>query len=444
MQAFEILLPLALILGLTKLMGLGSKKLGLPAVIGMLVAGLLIGLLKFIPWQPLQYMLFSENVKQWLDVFSKIGVVLIMFSTGLETDLKLLKQSGKASILITSFGVVVPLGLGTLLAFLFKQGDNILGYLFYGAILTATSVSVVVATLKELGKLNTRVGASIVCSAVLDDILGIVLLSVLSGFAPNHGAVHQSDFLPEFWTDAPWWLVIIKIVVFFAFAVGLGLLLRKGFKKIEEKHPHNRRVPIYCIVICFVYAYVAEKFFGVADITGAYIAGLVLGGTLSETRYVEQKADTLGYMFFSPIFFATIGMNIEFSSISPTFILFGLCFVIAALVGKVGGCFVASKLCRYTNKESLQVGIGMMVRAEVILICTQKGIDAGVVSSAIFPFVFIIIIASSIIAPILLKVTFKEKGGANNTLEKPNVEIENIESNTSIESIQSVSSEDKI
>lgn len=409
MKAFEILLPLALILGLTKLLGLGAKKIGMPAVIGMLVAGLLLGLVKYIPSNTIHYMFFSEKITEWLSVFSKIGVVLIMFSTGLGTDLKLLKQSGKASIVITSFGVIVPLALGTLLAFLFKQGDNILGYMFYGAILTATSVSVVVSTLKELGKLNTKVGASIICSAVIDDILGIVLLSVLSGFAPNGSSSDSGSFLPSYWTDAPFWLVIIKIITFFVLAIGGGLLIRKLFKKIEDKYPHNRRVPIYAIVVCFIFSYVAEEIFGVADITGAYIAGLILGGTLRETIYVEDKADMLGYLFFSPIFFATIGMNVEFDNISLNFLAFGLCFVVVALVGKVLGCFVASKMCRYTNRESLQVGIGMMVRAEVILICTQKGIDAGLVSTSIFPFVFIIIILSSILAPILLKVTYKRE-----------------------------------
>ena len=150
MSAFEILLPLALILTLTKLLGLGSQRIGLPAVIGMLIAGLLIGLLKLIPCEPLKNMFFSKEIEGWLKVFSKIGVVLIMFSTGLSTDLKQLKSSGAASVVITLFGVVVPMALGTLVAWAFHQGGGFLGYLFYGAILTATSVSVTVAAVKEL------------------------------------------------------------------------------------------------------------------------------------------------------------------------------------------------------------------------------------------------------------------------------------------------------
>jgi len=161
MEPFELLLPLALILLLSKLMGLGAHKCGMPAVIGMLIAGVLIGLLKFIPWAPLQHAFFSEDVNFVLSVMSKIGVVLIMFSAGLGTDLKKLKQTGVASVVITAFGVAVPMLLGWLVASLFFGFANVLSNLFYGAILTATSVSVTVAVLKELGRLDSKVGASI-------------------------------------------------------------------------------------------------------------------------------------------------------------------------------------------------------------------------------------------------------------------------------------------
>ena len=416
MHAFEILLPLALILSLTKLLGLGSHKLGVPAVIGMLVAGVLIGLLKYIPCEPLQQMLFPEEGKGILDVFAKIGVVLIMFSTGLGTELKQLKSAGKPSLIITAFGVICPMALGFLASWLFLPkdsifiaGSEILTHLFYGAILTATSVSVTVATLKELGKLNTTVGTSIVAAAVIDDVIGIIVLSVLTGFTGTSSAtLSHTSFLPDWWVNAEWWLVTIKIIAFFIIAISLGLLLRKAFNKMEHLYPHNRRVPILAICVCFVYAYVAEKIFGVADITGAYVAGLVLGGTLQETPYVEVKADMLGYMFFSPIFFANIGINLDFSGFSVSFLLFGIVYVVAAIVGKLGGCMAAGLLCKFDKHDSFRIGCGMMVRAEVVLICTQKGIDAGLVDPTVYPFVFAIIMLTSILAPILLKISYKK------------------------------------
>jgi Kef-type K+ transport system membrane component KefB len=213
--------------------------------------------------------------------------------------------------------------------------------------------------------------------------------------------------LPEWWDNAAWWLVCLKIIAFFILAIGVGILLRKLFNKMEGRYPHNRRVPILAIGACFVYAYVAEKIFGVADITGAYVAGIMLGGTLQETNYIEDKTDILGYMFFSPIFFANIGMNLDFSGFTGSFALFGVCYVIAAIIGKLGGCSLAAKLCKYSNKDSFRVGCGMMVRAEVVLICTEKGISGGLVSSAVYPFVFIIIIVTSILAPLLLKLSYK-------------------------------------
>ena len=417
MEPFEILLPLALILFLTKSLGLGAHKLGLPAVIGMLVAGVLIGLLKYVPGEAFHALFFSDDIKEWLSVFAKIGVVLIMFSTGLGTDLKQLKAAGKPSIVITAFGVIVPMALGALVAWaflpaesLFMPDHKLLTYLFYGAILTATSVSVTVATLKELGKLNTKVGTSIVAAAVIDDIIGIVILSVLTGFTSTEsGGGEAASFLPEWWENAEWWLVCLKIVAFFVIAIALGLFLRKAFNCMEHKYPHNRRVPILAICACFVYAYIAEKIFGVADITGAYVAGLVLGGTLQETPYVEVKADILGYMFFSPIFFANIGINLDFSGFNVGFLLFGFFYVLAAIVGKLGGCSVASLLCCYEKKDAFRIGCGMMVRAEVVLICTQKGIDAGLVDPTVYPFVFVIIMVTSILAPILLKASYKSE-----------------------------------
>lgn len=405
MEAFEILLPLAVILLLSKLMGLGAHKCGMPAVLGMLIAGILIGLLRYIPWDPLYNAFFGDFVTDVLSVMSKIGVVLIMFSAGLGTDLKKLKQTGVASIVITSLGVIVPMGFGALTAYLFMPEAGALSNLFYGAILTATSVSVTVAVLKELGKLDSKVGTSIVAAAVIDDVIGIVILSVLTGFSGG-GEGGGWD-----WSNPGAGLVVIKIVVFFIAAIAVGVGLRKLFDLMERKAPHNRRVPIISLAACFVYAYVAEKVFGVADITGAYLAGLLLGGTLSETPYVESKVDEMGYLIFSPIFFAFIGMsNIQyFAQIDLKFLGFGVVYVIAGLLGKLLGCGLGAKVCKFSFRDSFRVGIGMMVRAEVVLICTEKGVSAGLVDAKIYPFVIVIILLSSILTPILMKGSYKRE-----------------------------------
>ncbi len=434
MEAFEILLPLALILLFAKLMGLGTHRLGMPAVIGMLVAGILIGVLQFIPWAPLQDALFSTDIMSALKIMSKIGVVLIMFSAGLGTDLKKLKQTGVASVVITIFGIFVPMLFGFLVAFLFDYftpisltnepgaiGEfNLLSDLFYGAILTATSVSVTVAVLKELGKLDSKVGTSIVAAAVIDDVIGIIILSVLTGFASGTG---ENTGWSWFSPNAP--MVVIKIVIFFIAAIGLGILLRMLFNVMERKSPHNRRVPIISLAACFLYAYFAEKIFGVADITGAYLAGILLGGTLSETPYVESKVDQMGYLFFSPIFFANIGIaNIKmFSSINLQFLAFGAIFVVAALLGKILGCGVGAKITKFNYRESLRVGLGMMVRAEVILICTEKGVACGLVNPAVYPFIILIILISSV-TPVFMKLSYRREEKRLTTLQEPNENAE--------------------
>ena len=407
MEAFELLLPLAVILLLSKLMGLGSHKCGMPAVIGMLMAGILIGLLEFIPWAPLQEAFFGDEIRFVLSVMSKIGVVLIMFSAGLGTDLKKLKQTGVAAIVITALGVVVPMFLGWLVASLFFGFQNVLSNLFYGAILTATSVSVTVAVLKELGKLDSKVGASVIAAAVIDDVIGIIILSVLTGFSSGG----EAEATGWNWFSPNAGLVVIKIVLFFIAAIAVGVGLRKLFDLMERRAPHNRRVPIISLAACFLYAYVAEKFFGVADIRGAYIAGILLGGTLSETPYVESKVDQMGYLFFSPIFFANIGIaNIEyFSRISLQFLAFGFVFVAVALIGKLFGCGLGAKLCKFSWHDSFRVGLGMMVRAEVVLICTEKGVNSGLVNPAVFPFVILIILLSSVLTPILLKWSYRRE-----------------------------------
>lgn len=422
MEIYELLLPLALILFLSKLLGLGAQKIGMPAVIGMLIAGILISLLQYIPSVTegnfLYDMFFSDSVKEGYQFLAEIGVVLIMFSAGMGTDLKQIKATGVSAIVITTLGVVVPMLLGFLVAFLFDNftaidligggeggtvGEvDLLSDAFYGAILTATSVSITVATLKELGKLNSPFGTAIVSAAVIDDIIGIVILSVMTGL--NGSAGSGSAGAVGSWFEPGPVMVCIKIVVFFIAAVGLGLLVRKLFNWLGEKYPHHRRMPIFAVAFGFAYAYAAEKLFGVAEITGAYIAGLLLCG-LQETDYEEQKVDNLGYMIFTPVFFANIGIsNINFGAFGGIWLAFGACYVLAALAGKFIGCGAGGLLCRYSASDSAKIGCGMMVRAEVVLVCAQTGIDGGLVSRDVLTYVCLIIIISSFLAPLLMKI----------------------------------------
>ncbi len=389
-----------------------GKKFGLPQVVGMIIAGILLGLVKLIPDQDL----FTPEILKALSFFAKIGVILIMFSAGIETDLKQFKQTGISSIVITLLGVIVPVGLGFVVTTAFLTGfDNlsqseILSNLFYGTILAATSVSITVASLKELGKLNSKIGSAIISAALLDDLIGIILLSILIGIN-NTGSASDAG------------IVIGKMIGFFVAAAVVGCLIHFIMKKISKKHPHTRRLSIYSIGVCFFFAYAAERWFSVADITGAYVAGLIFAG-LAETEYIDHRIDSTNNLIFAPVFFANIGISANFGAISPEILGFGFAFVAVGILGKLIGCGTGAFLTGFKAKDSVRVGLGMMVRAEVVLVTAQKGIDSGMVNSDILPFILILIIITTLLTPLLLKLSYRKKND-NTTLPSnpPNGDI---------------------
>ena len=291
---YYVLLELGLILVFTKLFGLLMKKLGLPQVVGAIIAGLLLG---GAIWSPLTGGKFVPVTQSdALSVIAEVGVIMIMFSAGLETDLKELKNTGPVAALIAAFGVIVPLGLGFLVGIpFFGLADihGILSCVFVGVIITATSVSITVETLKELGRLKGKVGTAILSAAIIDDVIGIIILTLVIGLKNSGGSGAAATAVET----------VVKTVLFFIVAIGFGLLLNKLFKWLIKRYPHRRRVPIMGLAICFFYAFAAEHFFGIADITGAYLAGIILSN-LKETGYIEHKVDVGSYMIFSPVFFA--------------------------------------------------------------------------------------------------------------------------------------------
>jgi Kef-type K+ transport system membrane component KefB len=412
----SVLLPIALILIVCKTLSLGCQKIGLPQVIGYLVAGLLLSLIKFIPGQRI----FTDTSTEGLSFIAKIGVILIMFSAGIGTDLKKVKATGVKSVLITLAGVIVPMGLGFIVAVLCfggfgSIGENYKQALFYGCILTATSVSVTVATLKELGKLDSEMGTCIISAAILDDIIGVIVLSLVLGL---DGAASDSasfiNLLSSWGIDATVGSVI-SIVIYFIVFIAVGVGISKLMNFLARKYDHHRRIPIYAFAICFAYAWVAEEIFGVADITGAFLAGILLSNNY-DRKYIDRRTDIFSGFLFAPIFFANIGISMKFEAIDASFILFGLLFVLAGIVGKLIGCGITAKACGFSWKESASIGIGMMVRAEVALVCMQKGVDANIIDSRISTFVVMLILATSLVAPILLKILNQSKPKINKEL----------------------------
>lgn len=395
----QILLSVGIIVMVAKYLGTLAKKVGFPQVAGMIIAGLLLRLLPCFNnfGQNAPGTLYGET-DRFISFMSEIGVILIMFSAGLGTNLKSLVKSGVKSTIIALCGVLVPLALGTIMALCFWGFDGFGTQQFYkamfiGTILTATSVSISVATLQELGKIKTDLGQTIVSAAIIDDVFGIIALTIVLGISTGTGGIL---------------LTLWKTFLFFLAAIVFGFIVFRVFKWYDRRHPHSRRIPIYGLGIALIFAYAAEKFFGIADITGAYIAGVVFC-SLTDAPYMEQKIDINSYMIFSPIFFAGIGLKTDLSGMDMSLLWFSIAFVIVGCVAKIIGCGLSAKLLGFNWDESYKIGLGMMVRGEVALIVAQKGLSVGIIESKYFAPVILLIIISSMIVPILLKKAFAEK-----------------------------------
>jgi Kef-type K+ transport system membrane component KefB len=390
MESYGFLMDLALILISTKVLGLITKRIQMPQVVGALLAGLILG--------PAMLNILQET--EFISQVSELGVIVLMFTAGLETDIQELKKAGAKSFVIALIGVIVPLIGGFGVSYFFNRemmsdvtSSLFLQNVFIGVILTATSVSITVETLKELGRLNTAAGNAILGAAVIDDILGIIALTVVTTFAG---------------TDVSVISVLLKIVAFFVIAAVCGVLFYFAFNKwMNHYNRDKRRFVIVAFVFCLLLSYVAEVYFGVADITGAYLAGLIISDT-SRTKYIASRFEVVSYMLLSPMFFASIGIEVVLPEMSTNLILFAVSLVIVAVLTKVVGCGLGAKMCGYTKQESLQIGVGMVSRGEVALVVASKGAAVGLMSATYFGPVVIVVVATTILAPILLKLVFKK------------------------------------
>lgn len=412
LHSYSYLLVLAAILLTTKLLGLFSRWVRLPQVLGALVAGVILGPVvnAIVGWSTGDgFFSQAAGSDQLFGMLSELGVIVLMFGAGLETDVQEMKKCGKASLIIAVIGVVTPLIFGAVASYFFIDDPNsqekLLKSIFIGVVLTATSVSITVETLKELGKLNTPASNAILGAAIIDDVLGIIALTIITSFKSK---------------DVNIWFVLIKIVLFFIFAAILGFIMLKIYKWMNKHTSRDsRRHVIIAFAYCLVSSFVAEVFFGVADITGAYVAGLVLSMT-NRKRYLVNRFSTLSYMFLSPIFFACIGLTIEMPELTVSLLVFAILITIVAVATKLFGCALGGKICGYSTKECFQIGAGMISRGEVALIVAKKGESCGLMDPKLFGPLVIVVVLTTIIAPIILKVLFakdKDNGEKGPRLE---------------------------
>ena len=379
-----IFFELALILVVTKFLSILSAKIHLPQVVGALVAGIILG--------PAVFGMVERS--EIIAILAEIGVVLLMFSAGLETDLQELRKALKASIIIAVIGAIVPLGGAFALALAF--GIDPIESMFIGVIFTATSISITVDVLHEMGKLQTKTGTAILGAAVIDDILGIILLSLIMG-AGETGSISVLDT----------GLLLGKILIFFVIVWVAGTIMFKLISYLSEKNLRLRRISIISLAFCFIMAYLAD-ILSISSIAGAYFAGLSLCSSKAE-RYIEERSAVLSFLFFSPIFFVSVGLHATFDGLTFNTVLLAFLLLIMAIITKFIGCGLGAKICGFTNRECLQVGSGMVSRGEVAIIIATKGIVIGLLNTRLFSAIIIVVILTTLITPLLLKIAYSDK-----------------------------------
>jgi len=386
---YHFLLDLAIILISTKIFGIFSKKVKMPQVVGALVAGVIMG--------PAVLGIIHET--DFIKKLAELGVIVLMFSAGMEIDIKELKNSGKSGLIAAVMGVIFPLVGGFAVAALFNGGfsnmsDKVfLQNVFIGVILTATSVSITVETLKELGHLNSKSGTIILSAALIDDVLGIVMLTLVSGMSDTSISIMT---------------VLLKIVVFFVLSGIVGFIFYKLFDKFTGEQKEKRRYVVIAFSFCLILSYAAEHFFGVADITGAFIAGIVLSNT-KQVHFINRRFDILSYVLIAPMFFASVGLSIDQIIFTWRELALTAVLLFVAVITKIFGCGIGAKISGCSTKEAIRVGTGMISRGEVALIVANKGLMLGLLPQIFTAPVVLVVVVTTIITPILLKIVYHNK-----------------------------------
>lgn len=374
-----LIMQLAIILLASKIAGDISVRLGQPSVLGKLLVGIVLG----------PSVLGLVNDTDILHEISQIGVILLMFIAGLETDVDEFKRTGKASAVVGTAGVAVPMSLGYAAGMV--MGMPVLEAIFLGLLLSATSVSISVQALKEMGRLKSKEGSVILGAAVIDDVLVIVALAFVMSFAGG---------------DVNLTMVILKKVAFFAIAL---LLSWKAVPWILRKFAPlkvTEAVISAGLILCFSFAYFAE-YTGVASVIGAYIAGVAISLT-NYKHEVFEKVETIGYAIFVPVFFTSIGVSAQFNGIQENWKLL-MILSILAIAAKLIGCAIGAKAAGFNWNSSLGIGSAMISRGEVALIIAAIGLDAKLLQQDMFAVIVAVVLITTIVTPPMMKLFFKEK-----------------------------------
>ncbi|MEM2874565.1 MAG: cation:proton antiporter [Candidatus Hadarchaeales archaeon] len=400
MELSSVLVYLAVVLLAAKLSGELFSRLGQPPVIGELISGMLLG--PFVAGQISNALLGTSlfinmysPAGQALSVFSNIGIILLLFLAGLSVDLDEFKSAGKVSSLIAGGGVLASFMFGFGVAWLAGWGS--IEAAFLGAVLTATSVGITVRTLVDLGKLHTRVGTAILEAAVIDDVLGIMVLSILSGIVMGSLSIMG---ISE---------TIILMAAFIVLVLVLGFRILPRLMRFIGKFQVEEMALALALVVVFVVSALAELV-RLAAITGAFLAGIVMS-KLPVARSLRDKVTSMGYALFIPIFFTEMGIRMDFGELAGVGLLAGAAIIAAAFLSKIVGCGGGALVGGFSGMDSLRVGVGMIPRAEVALVIAAIGVRSGVVAHGLLSMTVLIVLVTTLASPFLMVRAFRHASG---------------------------------
>ncbi len=392
----QFVIILAIIILAAKLSGFLSVKIGMPAVLGELLAGVILG--------PTLLNLFGlpfvtdTHLLEGFQHLAEIGVILLMFMAGLETDLKAIGRVGKVAVLAGVLGVIVPLivGAGSALPF----GFSPLQAIFIGIILTATSVSISAQTMLELGVLKRKEGIALLAAAVIDDVLVIIVLSLFIALTSGGGGILDIG------------LVLGKMIIYFLVAGLIGWKIIPWLMRQAQKLPISEGLTALTVVVILIYSWAAEYLGGVALITGAFIVGVAISRT-NLKHEIEAKFHTLTYGLFVPIFFVSIGLAANLAALAPSDFLFAGVIILGAVLSKIIGCSLGARLGGFDNVLSFRLGLGMISRGEVGLIVASVGLSGGLIAQNVYGVMVLMVLVTTLLTPPILKLVYKneEKAG---------------------------------
>ena len=386
----QFLLALAVVIVAAKLSGYVSNRLGQPAVLGELLAGLILGPTAL---DMMQWPIFAEqHIGETISQLAHIGVLFLMFIAGLEVDLEGMLRTGRAAVLAGVMGVIAPVVLGMAAALPF--GFNLQRGVFLGLVLAATSVSISAQCLMELRVIQRRECVALLGAAVVDDVLVILLLSLFIALTGG-GA---SGPLAVLW-------VLLRMVIFLGLAALLGALFVPRLASMVSRLPISEGVMALVIVGTLVYAWAAEALGGVAAITGAFLAGLLFARTPLRQQ-IETGMHTVSYAWLVPVFFVSVGLEANARVLGVQDVPFAALIVVVAMLSKVLGCGLGALLGGLTRREALQLGVGMSSRGEVGLIVASAGLSANLIGERTFASVVLMVLATTILTPIMLRAVY--------------------------------------